>query len=171
LRRDPFHFGNEFLIPLITSHPDAKEAPPASDFDDDKLKLPGRLNKLFTSNVHPLDVVYADLSFPISASECNSFGCDDQLSIADSVEKKYNRRDDDKKDDNVGQRIPVDHGELILDEISTDPYVEDECHQVDERLLIVEIQFVFEDMFHVSTRDGEKLFRNRSRRVTVGERM
>jgi hypothetical protein len=68
----------------------------------------------------------------------------DELSVSESIEQQADKRNENEKSDDIKNRVTKHQREFILDE--TPPYsrVENKRYQIDQRLLIIEIESIFE---------------------------
>ena len=142
------HFCNELAIPLIPSHTNSKRASAILCLDENLLKPSRRLHRPLAANVHPLDVVDLDLLVAMTCVEHDPTILNDEFSVPDEVEKQCHGRDPKEQENDVHDGILEHKAELIFNKTSFDPGIEHQSKQIDQRLLIVEIEFVFKRFLH-----------------------
>lgn len=138
----------QFSLPFISAQSDPECPPPVFCLDDNDLKSSRRLHHPFFADMHPLDVTDIDRPFIESVVKCDLCIGHDQFPVADPVQQQCSERQEDEEHDDEDNRVVKDKGETVFDECPFDPDVQQQRQQIDQRLLIVKIEFVFEFVMH-----------------------
>ena len=141
---DALHFGNKLPVPFVAPDPDPEQPFAPLHLEHDQLKMSGCLHHALAADMHPFDIRQQDLTLPVVGVENQSVVSDYELSIAQQVQQKRDERNNDKEHHDVDNRIREHDRELVLEETSLDSRIEQKYHQVEQCLLIVEVQFIFE---------------------------
>lgn len=140
----PVHLVNKFPLVLIPANANPEKTPPVFQFEDDHLKSTPGLDAGLPPYVHPLDLRDGDPAFMPSVCEDDGILCDDELAVPDEIEQEDHQRHQDKKDDHIDQWIAEHVLEFLLHEVSANPTVQYQRHQINQCLLVIEVELVFE---------------------------
>ncbi len=159
------HLRDQLAVALVSSHTDSKQPLSPRKLENDQLKPPGRLYKHFTTDVHPLDVRQFNLALPVAGLKDKSILGDNESPIPEQVQNERHKRHRHEEDHDVHDRIFEDEAKLVLKKTPFDPRVQEKHKQIQQCLLVVEIEFVFEHHLHrydYLTDERQGLFRDDS---------
>lgn len=131
---------------IISTDADSDEAKSSLQFHLDNLKPTPGLDSPLSTDVDPIDVVERNCSFFESILEDEFVLHDDQPSVTNPIRDQRDERDKNEEYDDIENRVAKDKGEPVFNEVSSDPGIQDQRDKIDQRLLVVEIEFIFEDL-------------------------
>jgi hypothetical protein len=140
------HLLDKFLLVIISTDAYSDEAKSPLQLHLDNLKPTSGLNSPLSTDVNPIDVVERNHPFFESVLEDKLILHDDQPSVTNPIGNQRNERDENEKYDDIENGVAKDESEPVFNEISSDPGIQDQRDKVDQRLLVVEIEFIFEDL-------------------------
>lgn len=145
------HFLNQLISPFVSPDADSEYAPAGFRFEDDQLEPAGGLHKAFPPDVYPFKIRGLHHAFPISAVKNNPRVINDQFAVPEPVEEENDQGHEKEEGHDVHDRVPVDQGKPVLDEISTNTGIEEQGDQIHQSLLIIEIKLVSKDLRRIHT--------------------
>ena len=142
------HFCHQLAITFVSTDPNAIRPTPSANFEYHKLKSPSGLNRELAADVHPLYVSERNFAFLRSRVEDDLIIIEHEFSIAINVQEQCHERQEEEYDENEHNRVIEYKTELIFYKASPDSRVQYEHREIDQRLLIVKVEFVFKFFLH-----------------------
>ena len=141
---DPLHFRDQFFFSFISPHTDPVETPPALYFEDDYLEPSCCLDRPFPPDVKPLNIGERNFSPGKFMLKHDCAILQDELAVPESIQQQGDKRNENEKSNDIENRVSEHQLEFILDETPSYSSVENKCYQIDQRLLVIEIELIFE---------------------------
>lgn len=140
----------QFPLPFVSSEPDTEGTAAVLGLDNDHLKSSGGLHHPFFADVDPFDILERNGPLCEPVPENNLGIGDNKFSVANPVQQQRAECDNDKERDDQNDRIVEYQRKIIFDKRTFDSDIENKRQKINQRLLIIKVQFVFEFMMHGS---------------------
>jgi hypothetical protein len=151
---DPLHLVDQLFFVFVPANPNSHNTQPPFQLHLNNLKTSARLNSPLAANVHPIDVVeWCHLLLESSPEDDVVFG-DDEPPVANPIRDQRNEGNENKQYNNIENGITEDECKRVLNKIPSDPSIQNQREKIDQRLLVIEIKFILEDLpmfFHTFT--------------------
>jgi hypothetical protein len=143
---------DQLFLVFVPTNPNPHNAQPPFQLHLNNLKTSARLNSPLAANAHPIDVVeWYHLLLESGPEDDVVFG-DDEPPVANPVRDQSNERNENEQYNDIENGIAEDKRKPVLNKIASDPSIQNQREKIDQRLLVIEIEFILEDLFVLSHR-------------------